>query len=1042
MHSIRRGQTSNGQGCGFQRTNGQELNKALFIDPVLNNIFEREEWNEEGVYRHTVTLFRKSRVRFYYVAKNGEVPPYSDDDNDWVDYYNNNKIVKSKRKELANEEETDAAINQQSRIDRGRSSMSQRRRGSSNNPGGRRRSLRLSMNRGDINPGGRRRSLRLSMNRGDINRGPGAAIITPDAESAGPGTRSFERLYDDDDYFDDGRMSRVFGGKAHDKGSTRKRIETMIEKLVEAENDYDKLEQLINKIDEAPITPNQVLKSIQKIQYLRRAYEKALVHMPQGVSWYVCCQKSIDIMTASGVIGGIKSTRTIATWNVYFRKNFLLPHPNVFVELDIERGPKLFQLIPEAKETFVAWANENLVELNGVNAACYLHDELIPELYNKENESLCPDDKISYEAYLGRFNLKSLCPQTALNWLQTSGFKFSATKKCYFNDKHENEENKAARTPFTEDYFRFERLSYRWIQIPVDVAEALEREEDPKKEKLLKDIWSFEFTDDESGNKWREYHVDCLPETTTNTYIKPEYKLFGGNLSRHFPEGETPVLMSGQDESAYKQFIFSSKSWKGSDGIQPLLPKDDGLGLMCSAFVSRVWGFMVDGGNFLTSEMLQAINQRRRDPRFRNYLSTDAAIEINGSTVKKDIVDTAPFCRFFEYGADKEGYWNFNHMALQLEDLVDCCMEMYPGHDFVFIFDQSSGHGKQQKDGLNALSMNSDYGGAVPDMHETTITADCLGPFPKQLQAGAKQSMIFQDTDQGPFQLNKKLQTPEQRSARKQDRETGNINQREARSKKELLEKLKAETGEDFGTAYRRLEELKEICKEKNISTKVAIKEVESGWLAKPKGLFQVLWERGWIDESKLSQYVKDKRREWLDKDGNVKEEHVETYKKYSLRYLLSECPDFKYEKSAMEKLCMDLSLQNNRKFDVLVSPKYHCELAGDGIECGWGYSKKTYRRYPLKEKRTKKQFEEKVKESLRSVSIQTMRRFSARARRYMLTYRLYDNQADYADFESAGLCFSQIEKHVNSTLKTHQNAFDQQKGYICQVWRESQQKH
>jgi hypothetical protein len=138
----------------------------------------------------------------------------------------------------------------------------------------------------------------------------------------------------------------------------------------------------------------------------------------------------------------------------------------------------------------------------------------------------------------------------------------------------------------------------------------------------------------------------------------------------------------------------------------------------------------------------------------------------------------------------------------------------------------------------------------------------------------------------------------------------------------------------------------------------------------------------------------------------------------------------------------MDLSLQNNRKFDILVTPKYHCELAGDGIECGWGYSKKTYRRYPLKAKRTKKQFEEKVKDSLKSVSVQTMRRFSARARRYMLTYQLYDNQADYADFESAGLSFAQIEKHVNSTLKTHQNAFDQQKGYISQVWRESQQKH
>ena len=230
----------------------------------------------------------------------------------------------------------------------------------------------------------------------------------------------------------------------------------MIEKLAEAEHDYDKLQLLTNKTDEVAISPNQVLNMMQKVQYLRRAYEFALAHMPQGVSWYVCCQKSINMMDASGVIGGIKNRRTIATWNIYFRKHMCLPHPNVFVELDIERGPKLFQVIPEAKETFVAWANANLIELTGVNATCYIHDELLPELYKQENESLSIDDKISYEEFLGRFNLKCLCPQTALNWLVTCGFKFSATTKCYFNDKHENDKNKAARRPFTEDYFRME----------------------------------------------------------------------------------------------------------------------------------------------------------------------------------------------------------------------------------------------------------------------------------------------------------------------------------------------------------------------------------------------------------------------------------------------------------------------------------------------------------------------------------------------------------------------------------------------------------
>ncbi len=67
---------------------------------------------------------------------------------------------------------------------------------------------------------------------------------------------------------------------------------------------------------------------------------------------------------------------------------------------------------------------------------------------------------------------------------------------------------------------------------------------------------------------------------------------------------------------------------------------------------------------------------------------------------KKDIMDAAPFCRFFEYGAHRDGYWNFHHAALQLEDVVDCLAVLFRNFDFVFLFEQSSGHGKLQKDGL------------------------------------------------------------------------------------------------------------------------------------------------------------------------------------------------------------------------------------------------------------------------------------------------------------------------------------------------------
>jgi hypothetical protein len=55
----------------------------------------------------------------------------------------------------------------------------------------------------------------------------------------------------------------------------------------------------------------------------------------------------------------------------------------------------------------------------------------------------------------------------------------------------------------------------------------------------------------------------------------------------------------------------------------------------------------------------------------------------------------------FEYGADSDGYWNYNHMVLQLEDCVNVIMHLYPEYEYLFLFDHSSCHDKQTEDGLN-----------------------------------------------------------------------------------------------------------------------------------------------------------------------------------------------------------------------------------------------------------------------------------------------------------------------------------------------------
>lgn len=142
-----------------------------------------------------------------------------------------------------------------------------------------------------------------------------------------------------------------------------------------------------------------------------------------------------------------------------------------------------------------------------------------------------------------------------------------------------------------------------------------------------------------------------------------------------------------------------------------------------------------------------------------------------------------------------------------------------------------------------------------------------------------------------------------------------------------------------------------------------------------------------------------------------------------------------------MEKLGEQLSERHGINIHILATTKYHCEFAGDGVEYGWGYGKKVFRRIPLAQKKGKTAFWDCVKSSLRSVTVNHMRKFSAKARRYMLTYKVFDNAGSYADFETEGLSYAEIEKHVTKLTKTHRSSGDQEKGYIAQVWRESQQQ-
>jgi len=298
-------------------------------------------------------------------------------------------------------------------------------------------------------------------------------------------------------------------------------------------------------------------------------------------------------------------------------------------------------------------------------------------------------------------------------------------------------------------------------------------------------------------------------------------------------------------------------------------------------------------------------------------------------------LQTSPGLRFLKAGNGKgrEGWWNSEKFMEQATDIVEAFEVLYPDKQLVFEVDWSCGHNAFAADALRTENMGVNFAGAQAKLQSTVITAQDLGKHNPKLAVGDTQHMQFREGDSAPFY-------------------------QPAAPAHDILD------GDG--------------------------KILQQGFVGKPKGMKQVLHERGlWTETCQCGC-----GRKMI---GTAKKE---TDKCRAMDALLKQCYDFATQRSQFDILLRD------RGHVPLFSPKYHPELAGSGIEYSWGKSKYAYRRANVKTLG----FYGTVRHVLgpEVLPLLRVRKFGRRGRQYM---RVYHSMA--TDQPEGATCKDDIEDRV-----------------------------
>ena len=136
-----------------------------------------------------------------------------------------------------------------------------------------------------------------------------------------------------------------------------------------------------------------------------------------------------------------------------------------------------------------------------------------------------------------------------------------------------------------------------------------------------------------------------------------------------------------------------------------------------------------------------------------------------------------------------------------------------------------------------------------------------MGPFDhaSKLKVGDIQSMQYSQDDTGPFYMSEEKRRELNFDVETEETETKKY------TRSQLIDKIQSQT--DLKNVRGTLVAIQGIATSHNIPIDYQRKKIREGWANEPKGMLQILWERGCIDPQKgVSDYAVNVKK---DKDKN-----------------------------------------------------------------------------------------------------------------------------------------------------------------------------